>query len=180
MRIFSLVVVAAAAVALPAWAASVDPQALVIAKSDVPAGFRVDATETGPRTNALEAKEFPETRVKFTRWRRVTGYQARYLGRSSEMEARVDVFRGSDGARKLLRWVDLELRKAGVLGQKRARAGIGAEGWVHWASSDSFRFTLVVWRHGRVFAGIMGRGMGRDTTLALARVQQRRMAAGLR
>lgn len=179
MRSF-VVVVAAAVVALPASAASIDPQALVIARSDVPAGFRVDATETGLRTNELEAKEFPPTRVKFTQWRRVTGYQAKYLRGSSEIEARVDVFRGSDGARKLLRWVDLELRKAGVSGQKRARAGVGAEGWVHWASSDSFSFTLVVWRHGRVFAGVMGRGIGRDTTLALARVQQRRMAAGLR
>lgn len=89
----------------------------------------------------------------------------------------MDVFRGSDGARKLLEWVNLELRKAGVSGQKRARAGIGAEGWVHWVSSASFRVTLVVWRHGRVFAGVMGRGVGRETTLALARAQQHRMAA---
>ena len=178
MRIL-LVVLATATVAFPASAASIDPQALVIARSDLPAGFRLDPKESGLRSNELEAKESPETRTRFKRWRRVTGYQAKYLRGSSEIEVRVDVFRGADGARKLLEWVDLELRKAGFTGQKRSRAGFGSEGWVHWVSSPSLRFTIVVWRHRRVFAGVMGRGISRDRTLALARAQQRLMAAGL-
>ena len=177
MRIAIVVVVAA--VAFPASAASVDPQTLVLDRANVPAGFRLDPKESGLRSNELEAKEFPESRAKFKRWRRVTGYQAKYLRGSSEIEARADVFRTADGARNLLEWVDLEWRKAGVTGQRRARAGIGAEGWVHWVPSSSLSYTLVVWRHGRVFGGVAGRGIARESTLALAGAQQRRMAAGL-
>jgi len=173
MRIL-LIVLATAAIALPASAAGVDPQALVIARSDVPSGFRADPKKTGIRSNELEATEFPETRTKFQRWRRVTGYQARYQHGSGVIEARVDLFRGADGAHELLGWVDLELRKAGVKGQTRVRSDIGMEGWVH-----SVGFTLVVWRQGRVFAAVMGRGISRAETLALARAQQRRMVAGL-
>lgn len=174
-----ILAVALALLLVPLAAADVSPGALVLGQVDVPAGFRLDPKESGLRSNELEAKESPEARTKFKRWRRVTGYQVKYLRGSSEIEARVDVFRGADGARNLLEWVDLELRKAGFTGQKRARAGFGAESWVHWVPSPSFRFTLVVWRHGRVFAGVMGRGISRDRTLALARAQQRRMAAGL-
>lgn len=165
--------------AVAASAATIDPQALVLAKADVPAGFRVDPQETGVRSNDAEAKEFPVTRSLFTRWKRVTGYQARYLSGSSTIEARVDLFRSADGARRMFEYVDLEARKAGLTGQKRARAGIGTEGWVHWVSSRSSKFNLVVWRHGRAFAGVMGSGVSRDRTMTLARAQQRRMAAAL-
>lgn len=172
--------IAVALLVVPLATAEVSPRALVLGQADVPAGFRLDPKESGLRSNELEAKESPEARAKFKRWRRVTGYQAKYLRGSSEIEARVDVFRTADGARKLLEWVDLEWRKAGVTGQRRARAGIGAEGWVHWVPSSSFRYTLVVWRHGRVFAGVAGPGIARESTLALARAQQHRMAAGIR
>jgi hypothetical protein len=171
-----LVMLAAAAVVLPASAASVDPQALVIAGSDVPAGFRFDPKESGLRSNALEAKEYPPARQLFVRWRRVTGYQAMYRRGSAKVESRADVFRAADGARKMLAWVDLEARKAGLLKQKRARVEVGVEGWIHWVPGG---YTLVVWRHGRVFAGLMGYGITRDRTLALARMQQQRIAAAL-
>jgi len=179
MRVVLAVVVCCVFVAVPVSAGAVDPQALVLAKADVPAGFRVDPKETGLRSNDVEAQEFPATRSLFTRWKRVTGYQARYLRGSSTIEARVDLFRGADGARRMFEYVDLEARKAGLKGQKRARVGIGAEGWVHWVSSPTWKFNLVVWRHQRAFAGVMGSGISRDRTLALARAQQRRLAAVL-
>jgi hypothetical protein len=180
MRLLLAAFVYCVFVAVPASAATVDPRALVVGPTDVPAGFRIDANATGVRTNALEAREFPATRPLFTSWKRVTGYQARFLRGSWTIEARVDLFRGADGARRMFEYVDLEARRAGLKGQKRSRVRIGTEGWVHWVSSPSSKFTLVVWRNGRVFSGVMGRGISRDRTLVLARVQQQHIAAALR
>ena len=163
----------------PASAVDVEPKALVLSPADVPAGFRLDPDESGVRTNEREGRDNPEARKLFSRWRRVTGYQAAYARRGSEIESRVDVLRSASGARSLFRWVDEEMMKAGVLGLKRARAGIGAESRVY-SGGTPVGFTLVAWRYGRVFAGIVSIGVPRDRVLALARVQQRRIAAALR
>ncbi|MGH3077995.1 MAG: hypothetical protein ACRDPZ_07395 [Gaiellaceae bacterium] len=177
MRLLVVIAVVCVAAARPASAATVDPKSLVLAQSDVPRGFRLDPAETGLRSNELEAKESLQTRVKFALWRRVTGYQARFRRGSAVVEARADVFRGADGARKLLEWVDLEARKSGTSGQQRAPMRIGAGGWIYWAGG---LYHLVAWRHGRVFAGVAGAQIARARLVALARVQQRRIAAALR
>lgn len=174
-----LALLAATILAAPAAAAAVDPQALVLGPNDVPTGFRLDRDESGVRTNELEARESPETRAPFSRWRRVTGYQARYERSGSTIEARADIFRGRDGARNLLAWVDREYQRAGVKGLKRARAGVGNEGWVYWGGSPS-GVAVVVWRYSRVWSGIAGMGIGKERVLALARLQQQRIAAALR
>lgn len=182
MRVACIVVAALALLAVPALAAPIDPAELVLREVDVPVGFELDREESGVRSNAVEVREHPETRV-FVRWGRVTGYQAAYTRRTRNpgtIEARVDVFRGTDGAHKLLVWVDNELRKAGFAGQKRERVDLGSEGWVHWAGGSGLDLSVVVWRQGRVFAGVMGLGLTKDRTLALARVQQRRIVAALR
>ncbi len=147
--------------------------------TDVPTGFRLDRDESGVRTNELEARENPETRALFSRWRRVTGYQAAYERSDSTIEARADLFRDVDGARNLLAWVDREFRRAGVKGLKRARAGVGSEGWVYWGGSSS-PVAFVVWRYSRVWSGVAGMGLGKARVLALARLQQRRIGAVLR
>jgi hypothetical protein len=165
--------------AAPTGASGLDPKAFVLSSTDVPTGFRLDRDESGVRTNELEARENPETRTLFDRWRRVTGYQARFERSGATIEARVDIFRGRDGARNLLAWVDREYLKAGVKGLKRARAGVGSEGWVYWTGSSS-GIAVVVWRYSRVWSGIAGTGLGRARVLALARLQQQRIAAALR
>jgi hypothetical protein len=182
MHIVAVVVAALALLAVPASAAQIDPAKLVLRQADVPRGFVLDRGESGTRPNALELKENPEIRV-VVRWGRVTGYQAAYTRRAHSpgtIEARADVFNGAKGAHKLLVWADSELRKSGFAGQKRAAANIGAESWVHWAGGSNLDLSVVVWRHGRVFAGVMGLGLSKDRTLALARVQQRRIAAAFR
>lgn len=50
-------------VAVPASAADVDPQLLVVRQADVPARFQLDRDESGVRTNAREAKSGPEARA---------------------------------------------------------------------------------------------------------------------
>jgi hypothetical protein len=174
-----LALLAATILAGPASASGVDPAALVLGPSDVPTGFRVDRDESGVRSNELEARENPETRALFSRWRRVTGYQAAYERSDSTIEARADLFRDVDGARNLLDWVDREFRRAGVKGLKRARAGVGSEGWVYWGGSSS-PVAFVVWRYSRVWSGVAGMGLGKARVLALARLQQRRIGAVLR
>ena len=179
MRYVITALLAATIVAAPAAASGLDPEGLVLSQTDVPTGFRLDRDESGVRTNELEAREHPETRALFTRWRRVTGYQAAYERSDSRIEARADIFRDRDGAHSLLAWVDREVRKGGVKGLKRARAGVGGEGWVYWGGSSS-TVAFVVWRHSRVWSGVAGMGLGKARVLALARLQQQRIAEALR
>ncbi|MGH3132667.1 MAG: hypothetical protein ACRDNY_02800 [Gaiellaceae bacterium] len=171
--------VAVAAIALPAAATSVDPKALVLRPDDVPAGFRFDPHESGLRSNKLEAKEFPETRRLFTRWGRITGYQAAYQKNGARIEGRADLFRTRGGARRLLLWADREARRQGPMGLERDRARVGTEGWAY-AARTPLVFTFVLWRYKRVWAGVATLGLSKAATLALARAQQRRIADALR
>ena len=98
-----LAIVASLAAALlvsPALAAEVDPEALVLGERDVPKGFRIDRSESGVRTNALEAKEHPESRAPFQRMRRVIGYQALYA-RGSRGSRRVRISSATRRARAI-------------------------------------------------------------------------------
>ena len=166
----------AAAVVLTATASagSIDPTTLALRQGDVPHGFRVDPDDTGVRTNAQELREFPESRPVITRFGRVTGYQAMFRRGSSRIQARADVFRTVGGARGFLAWIDLEWQKAGIAGQRRARAPIGAKGHIFWSPQGQ---AIVLWRHGHVCGGVLAAGVGRDRTLALARSQERQIEA---
>lgn len=172
----ALAIVIAAVFALPASAATIQPRNLAVAASDVPAGFRIDPTETGVRTNERDIREFPSAREYFTRWQRLIGYQAAYGRGSARIEARSDVFRTARGARSMLARIDLDARKAGLRGQRREQLSIGAGGFVHSVGSA---YTFVIWRQGRVFAGVVGKGISRRLTIRLARAQERRIAREL-
>lgn len=78
----------------------------------------------------------------------------------------------------MLSLTDREWRKSGASGQRRASLAIGDRGIVYWSGGD-LRMTLVLWREGRVFAGLQGIGLARDRTIALARRMQRGIAAEL-
>jgi hypothetical protein len=165
--------------ALPASAVSVDPKALVIRPSDVPADYVLSRNESGVRTNEQEAKESAEAGRLFRRLGRVTGYQMIFEGRDERtIEARADVFGSPAAAREMLRWADRQARLAGIRGLRRARAGIGAESWVLYLRT-AWVETYVYWRYRSVWAALGGRGLSKEQALALARVQQRRMAAAL-
>jgi hypothetical protein len=172
-----LPLVAAFVLATPA-AAALEPSRLVLGPADVPAGFTLDPTESGLRTNARETKEFPAAREYYRRWKRVTGYQALYRKGASKLEARADVFRSRSGAGAMLDLADREWRKAGISGQTRAPFDLGDRGVVYSASGDR-TLTLVLWREGRVFAGLQGVGLPRAQTVALARAMQRGIAGAV-
>jgi hypothetical protein len=167
---------AAAVLTATASAGSIDPTTLALRQGDVPHGFRVDSDDTGIRTNAQEVREYPESRPVIARFGRVTGYQAMFRRGSSRIEARADVFRTPGGARDFLAWIDLEWQKAGIAGQRRARAPIGTDGHIFWSQEGH---AIVLWRHGHVFGGVLAVGLARDRALALARAQERRIEAAL-
>jgi hypothetical protein len=61
----------------------------------------------------------------------------------------------------------------------REDAEIGKESWVYWSGYPGY-YVLVAWRHDRTLGLISSWDVGREGTLKLARIQQRRMAAALR
>ena len=168
----------AASIATSALAAGVDPSALALRETDVPAGFTLDRSESGVRSNAVEAKESSEAGRFFARWHRLTGYQTVWERGEQRIEARSDVFASPEGSQKLLEWADHELRLSGIKGLSRARIDIGAGGWIYRGGFDGQ--TVVIWRYRHVWAGVGGTRITSPLTLELARRQQRRIAAALR
>jgi hypothetical protein len=158
--------------------AGLEPSRLVLGPAEVPAGFVLQPDESGLRTNAQEAKDFPETKDLFRRWKRVTGYAVAYERGSADLEARSDLFRSRVGADALLDMTDREGRVAGVWGQHRSTLSIGDRGIVYWTGGD-LRMTLVLWREGRVFAGLQGTRLPRAEVIRLARRMQRGIVAEL-
>src|SRR5947207_3032736 len=92
--------------AIPALAAgaNVDPAALVLRQSDVPAGYRLNARLSGPRTTAQDSADFPELTTKYRSWGRLGGYQIRFDHGADSIVARADVFRSATGTRKMYVW----------------------------------------------------------------------------
>ena len=166
-----------ALVAAQALAASVDPSVLALRQADVPAGFTLDRSDSGVRSNASEAKESPEAKRFFARWHRLTGYQTVWHRREQRIEARADVFASAAGSQKLLGWADRQLRLSGIKGLERVRVRVGAGGWMYRGGFDGQ--AVVIWRYRHVWAGIGVRRISPTLTLDLARKQQRRIAAAL-
>ncbi len=181
MRYAIATVVTAGVLALPASAAELDPRVLVLQSADVPAGFVLDREDTGVRTNEDEARESRQTRALIARLGRVTGYEAEWdQDRGMNViHSRVDVFRATAGARMLLDLYSTGFRTSGVKGLRRTAVRIGDEGFVFHGGGNS-QLAWVSWRSGRVGATLAGWGVPRSTTIALARKQQRRIAAALR
>jgi hypothetical protein len=179
MRI-ALAAVVAVLLSAPALAAGPDPARLVLRASDLPSGFAVDPDETGVRTNEHEFRQEPEAGRVLRRAQRITGYQAEFTRRKGTVASRVDLFRTGAGAGLVLDYVDRDMRKSGIRGLHRVRTAIGDEGWLYGDRTGAF-LTMVVWREGRVFSGVIATGgLRRALVLSLAQVQQRRIAAALR
>ena len=172
-----LVAVVFAVVAGAAHAAGVDPKVLVLRQADVPAGYRLDEAASGVKTNE---DDVPPMRALFAKWGRVTGYQADFRVGTKSVDSRVDLLRTARGARSMLDWFKAEMRKAGIRGLVQHRTELGAEGWIYRAKVEGVGFTVIAWRHGRLFSGIAVSHLGPDRALALARAQQRRIVTALR
>jgi hypothetical protein len=179
MRVLLAVVVTFLFAAVTASAAEVDPRTLVLRQVDVPAGFELDRNGSGLRTNQSEAKGDRRLPALFRRWGRVTGYETEYDRREATLTSRADLFRTPEGSELMMAYVVEDAKKSGIKGLRRSPARIGAGGWVYGGGSGSGAFNLVIWRHQRVFAGLVAFGVQKGRMLALARAQQRRIAAAL-
>lgn len=181
MRLLLLLsLLGAALAAAPAQGAErLDPSRLVLHRAELPAGFAVDRDDTGLRTNELETKDAPALAAKLVAWGRLTGYEAEFDRSPDSVSARIDVYRTAKGPERQLALSVAELRKSGITGLERTRLALGDGGWLY-ATPAPGRFAVAVWRHGRVFAGVAALGLTRARTLALARAQERRIAAALR
>lgn len=178
MRLAIPILLAAVGVlAAPAAAVDVAPRALVLRSADVPAGWAPARKETGLRTNEDEAGTDTKSRALIARLGRVTGYQAEWRrGAMDSLVSKADVFRSTGGARMYLDIASDGLRSSGIKGLRRSPAHIGDSGYVFHGGPNG-TVAWVVWRSGAVTGTVVGWGMPRDTTLALARKQQRRIAA---
>ena len=180
MRVALAVVVTFLFAAVPASAAQVDPQTLVLHQVDVPEGFELDRDGSGLRTNESEAKGDRRLPGLLRRWGRVTGYETEYDHREATLTSRADLFRTPEGSELMLAYVVEDAKKSGIKGLRRLPVRIGAGGWLYGGGSGSGAFNLVIWRHQRVFAGLVAFGIQKGRMLGLARAQQRRIAAAVR
>jgi len=160
-------------------AASLDPRSLVVRGADLPSGYHSDPRESGVRPNDGASVHATEQAL-YSRSGRVTGYEVTYRRGTTYIRSRADLFRTPGGPKVVLDWFDAETKRSGIKGLRRGRAGIGAESWIYWAGTPPVSVTLVAWRQGRSFAGIVGFGVTKRRTLELARAQQRRIVAALR
>ena len=186
MRWLAVAVIAAAIHAVPASAADIDPKGLVLTRADLPPGYQLNRQYTYVLSNARFSRGVRANEELVARSGRVTGYRARYDTKVGErirtVMSQTDVFRRPEGARVLLLRVDALERKynarRGLQAYGRERANIGGESWVYWSGYPGY-YVFVAWRHGRFLGTIHSWGVGKERTLALARTQQRRIAAAV-
>ena len=68
---------------------------------------------------------------------------------------------------------------SGIRSMRRSRLRIGSEGWVYGEASSSSTLSFIVWRYDRIYAGVAAWGVTKARAIAMARAQQRRIAAAL-
>jgi hypothetical protein len=185
MRRLSVMLVAAAVLATAASAATVDARLLVLRRADVPPGFGVDHDSSRYWPNAAVARSSPQVRKLLTSSGRSSGYTATYEKGTAAIVSAAHLFREGDGAHVFYSAEDAQQRavnadriKRGGRAYRRESVGLGDEASLY-RSKETPKFTLLLWRTGRVVGSVSTWGLGRDRTVALARVQQRRIADAL-
>lgn len=166
-------------VVTPASGAGSTPRAWRFGRVTSLRGFVLDRDASGPRTNESKASGDRRARALFKRWGRISGYQTEYKRQEATLTSRVDLFRTSRGVELFIAYIVEEAKKSGIKGLRRSPVRIGAGGWFYGGGSGSSAIGFVVWRHTRVFAGVVALGIPRTPILALARAQQRRIAAAV-
>ncbi len=188
MRSSIAVLTAAALLTAPALAGVVDPKSLVLTVADLPAGYETDTKGTFVFTNARFSGDVRANKKLAARSGRVTGYLATYDKRSGRqlqtIQSATHMFRSPEGARLVLAHFDAVQRKRNarrgpLLADGRERTATGEESWVYWSGYPSY-YAMVTWRQSRFLGLVASWGIGKQRTLALARAQERRIAAALR
>lgn len=189
MRALPAAVAAAVLGTASASAVVVDPQALVLRQGDLPAGFRLNARQSGVHSNEAISRGGAEHRRHVRVAGRVTGYVAYWerwsAGDVRLVSSRTDLCRSPAGARVWLSWLDARMRDANSqVGGAYARVPVrlGSGGWAYHGTPSGLRGLSVTvgWRHRRAVGLLTTDGVPLRQALALARKQERRIAAALR
>ncbi len=166
-----------------AGAAGIDSKALVLQPSDVPAGFRLDRDPHATRyvPSAAIARADPRFWKRVAGSGRISGYAATYEKGAATILSAAHLFRKGRGAHVFYAAQDTDQRSLNAERVKRGGRAyrhevllLGDEASLY-RSTQAPKFTIVVWRTGRVVGNLSTWGLGRDRTVALARVQQRRI-----
>jgi len=181
----SVMLLVAAVLATAASAATVDARVLVLQKANVPAGFQVDERWTRYWSNTAWAHGDSKSRKLLTSSGRISGYAATYEKGTAAIVSAAHLFREGDGAHVFYtaehaqqKNLNTERMRRGGRAYRRESVGLGDEASLY-RSLETPTFTLLLWRTGRVVGGVSTWGLGRDRTVALARVQQRRITDAL-
>jgi hypothetical protein len=181
VRRLSALLLAAAFLATAAGASTVDTRLLVLQRTDVPATFGLDRDASRYWSNAALARSAPEVRKLLASSGRISGYTATYEDGAPAIVSAAHLFRKGAGAHVFYAGENARQR---ALNAERVRRGGQAyrhESLVLGDEASFYRSTraptvmLLVWRTGRVVGSLSTWGLGRDRTVALARVQQRRV-----
>jgi len=181
VRRLSAMLLAAAFLAAAAGASTVDTRLLVLQRSDVPATFQLDRHASRYWSNAALARSAPEVRKLLASSGRISGYTATYENGTPAIVSVAHLFRKGAGAHVFYAGEDAQQRALNAERVKRGGHAYRHESLVlgdeasSYRSTQAPRFTLVLWRTGRVVGSLSTWGLGRDRTVALARVQQRRV-----
>lgn len=171
----------ATVLAATARADSPDPGTLVLRQSDVPATFKLDAAKSGLRTRKQDAVDTPGLPAQYERWGHVLAYQRRFVKGDDSIVSRVDLFRKPSGSSRMFAWfVAAAQRQNSAIRMRAAPVALGDEGIAYGLNGSGLRLNLYAWRYRRVFSVVGGSALARTRVLALARLQQQRVAAALR
>jgi hypothetical protein len=181
MRRCLFIAAAFALIAAPLGSAIVTrPSVLVLRKSDLPAGYTVLRANTGRLSNVDAAQGNRHLLRDFALWGRRDGYSIEYDGGiRGNIASRVDLFRGTAGAGNFLAWVAKQTPSSAGIPLVRRQSGLGDAAYVFRKDFGSSIFVIVEWRYRNVSAHVSADSVGIRRTLALARIQQRRIAAAL-
>jgi hypothetical protein len=171
---------------------------MVVQRSDLPRGFVLRASESGPRPNARVVREHgPSTRAKLRRWGRITGYVAVYGARDASkgelpgvfsILGNVSLYRTPAGARSSLGDRDAGCGRADATPIPLAgQAPIGPQtrlcSLIRRINGVDTRLFLAQWRNGRATGGVAVHAVEGAVTpltaLIVGRKENRRMTAEL-
>lgn len=183
MRLCGKLLLIASALALltaPA-SAAVSPMSLVLQKADLPPGYKVLRANTGRLTNAKAAQGNRDLLRAFGEWRRFDGFSVEYDGRfKGNIASRIDLFRHARGSAAFLAWSVKATPKWAGIPFVRREPGLGDAAYVFRKDFGTSVFIVVEWRYRNVCGHVSADNLGIRRTIALARVQQRKIAAALR
>jgi hypothetical protein len=184
VRLLGLMFLAAAILATTASGSTVDAQLLVLQTSDVP-GFSVDRHGSRYWPNAAVVRSAPRSRKLLASSGRISGYTATYENGAPAIVSAAHLFRKSGGAHVFYsaeegeqRALNAERIKRGGRAYRHEPVVLGGEALLY-RSTQTPKVVLVLWRSGRVVGVVTTWSLGRDRTIALAQVQQRRIAKTL-